>query len=97
MKWRWNDMLCKEVTRGSKKISPEITDVIKNVITPAAEENTIMRKTLQDTKKTWKEEKNTKRIKVDTNQILTCMEAIASQHTSPTLFFTTKANQINKA
>lgn len=45
-------MLCKEVTRGSKKISPEITDVIKNVITPAAEENTIMRKTLQDTKKT---------------------------------------------
>ena len=90
-------MLCKEVTRGSKKISPEITDVIKNVITPAAEENTIMRKTLQDTKKTRKEEKNTKRIKVDTNQILTCMEAIASQHTSPTLFFTTKANQINKA
>ena len=90
-------MLYKEVTRGSKKISPEITDVIKNVITPAAEENTIMRKTLQDTKKTWKEEKNTKRIKVDTNQILTCMEAIASQHTSPTLFFTTKANQINKA
>ena len=84
-------MLCKEVTRGSKKISPEITDVIKNVITPAAEENTIMRK------KTRKEEKNTKRIKVDTNQILTCMEAIASQHTSPTLFFTTKANQINKA
>lgn len=59
-----------------------------------------MRKTLQDTQKNTKrrkEEKNTKRIKVDTNQILTCMEAIASQHTSPTLFFTTKANQINKA
>lgn len=94
-------MLCKEVTRGSQKISPEITDVIKNVITPAAEENTIMRKKTRkeekNTKKTRKEEKNTKRIKVDTNQIITCMEAIASQHTSPTLFFTTKANQINKA
>ena len=59
-----------------------------------------MRKALQDTQKNTKrrkEEKNTKRIKVDTNQILTCMEAIASQHMSPTLFFTTKANQINKA
>lgn len=59
-----------------------------------------MRKALQDTQKNTKrrkEEKNTKRIKVDTKQILTCMEAIASQHMSPTLFFTTKANQINKA
>ena len=64
-------MLCKEVTRGSKKISPEITDVIKNVITPAAEENTIMRKTLQDTKKNMKRRKEHKKnksgYKPDTN------------------------------
>lgn len=53
-------MLCKEVTRGSKKISPEITDVIKNVITPAAEENKLWGKPYRTQKKHEKKKRTQK-------------------------------------
>ena len=40
-------MFAKKYQEDQKEITPEITDIIKNVITPIAEENTILRKNLQ--------------------------------------------------
>ena len=40
-------MFAKKYQEDQKEITPEITDIVKNVITPIAEENTILRKNLQ--------------------------------------------------
>ena len=40
-------MFAKKYQEDQKEITPEITDIVKNVITPIAEENTILRKNVQ--------------------------------------------------